>query len=256
MVTSQNGINLIKQFEGCRLTSYKDAVGVWTIGYGHTLRVCGGMTITQAQAEYYLKEDLVRFESAVMKYDSKYHWNQNQFDALVSFALNIGSIDQLTANGTRSISEISSKILLYDKAGGKKLSGLTRRRKAEKELFDRGNTSSKTTISTAISKVLYSQKQFVKDVQSCIGAKVDGIAGKETLSKTVTVSQFKNNSHKVVKPLQKYLNYLGYDCGTVDGIAGRKFTQAVKEFQRKNGCVVDGEITTHGNTWKKLLGVK
>lgn len=135
MRTSQNGINLIKQFEGCRLTAYKCAAGVWTIGYGHIAGVKAGQKITQVQAESFLKDDLVKFEQKVMKYNSKYHWNQNQFDALVSFAFNIGSIDQLTANGTRGIKTISQKMLQYNKAAGKVLDGLTKRRKAEQALF-------------------------------------------------------------------------------------------------------------------------
>lgn len=100
----------------------------------------------------------------------------------------------------------------------------------------------------------YSYTEFVKDIQRAIGAKVDGIAGNETLSKTVTVSKKKNNRHAVVKPLQKYLYTLGYiEVGTVDGIAGSKFDSAVKHFQKDNGCVQDGEITARNKTWKKLL---
>ena len=118
MKTSQNGIELIKQFEGCSLTAYKCAAGVWTIGYGHTAGVKSGQAITPAQAEHFLKNDLVKFEKKVEKYDSAYHWNQNQFDALVSFAFNIGSIDQLTANGTRGIHTISQKMLQYNNSGG------------------------------------------------------------------------------------------------------------------------------------------
>ena len=71
-----------------------------------------------------------------MRYNGTYRWNQNQFDALVSFAYNIGNIDQLTAGGKRSIAEISAKIPEYCHAGGKELAGLVRRRAAEKELFD------------------------------------------------------------------------------------------------------------------------
>lgn len=93
------------------------------------------MKITQEQAEELLKKDLAEYEAKVEKYN-KYNWNQNQFDALVSFAYNIGSIDQLTSNGRRSIKTISEKILEYNKAGGKTLEGLVKRRKAEKELFD------------------------------------------------------------------------------------------------------------------------
>lgn len=136
MRISNKGIELIKQFEGCKLKAYKDPAGVPTIGYGHTAGVKMGDAITQEQANELLRDDLVIYEGKVDKYDDKYHWNQNQFDALVSFAYNIGSIDQLTSNGRRSIKTISDKILEYNKAGGKKLEGLVRRRKAEKALFD------------------------------------------------------------------------------------------------------------------------
>lgn len=135
MKTSENGISLIKQFEGCRLQAYKCAAGVWTIGYGHTSGVKSTNVITKEQAEKYLKEDLEKYEKNVEKYNAKYSWNQNEFDALVSFAYNIGSIDQLTANGSRERSTIAEKMLLYNKAGGKELSGLTERRKVERELF-------------------------------------------------------------------------------------------------------------------------
>ena len=87
--TSQNGINLIKQFEGCHLKSYKCPAGIWTIGYGHTAGVYDGMTISQVQAESFLKDDLFKYEEKVNKYYTKYIWTQNEFDALVSFAFNI-----------------------------------------------------------------------------------------------------------------------------------------------------------------------
>lgn len=99
----------------------------------------------------------------------------------------------------------------------------------------------------------YSYKDFVKEVQSAIGAKVDSIAGKETLSKTITVSRRKNSRHAVVRPIQRYLNALGFNCGAVDGIAGKLFDNAVKSFQKANSCVCDGEITARNKTWKKLL---
>lgn len=105
----------------------------------------------------------------------------------------------------------------------------------------------------------YTKKQFIKDVQKAIGAKVDGDAGPETLSKTVTVSVNKNHSHAVVKPLQKYLYTLGYtSVGTADGDAGPKFAKAVNEYQRKvlKYTTLDGEITARGKMWKSLLGLK
>ncbi len=105
--------------------------------------------------------------------------------------------------------------------------------------------------------VSYSREQFVKDVQAATGAKVDGIPGPETFSKTVTLSAEKNDTHAAVKPVQKYLAALGYEeVGAADGIAGPKFTAAVKAFQRDNGCVTDGEITARNKTWRKLLGME
>ena len=97
---SDKCLNLVKEFEGCRLTAYRDEVG-----------------------------------PLVLEYDKQYNWNQNELDALVSFCYNIGSIKQLTADGTRSKAVVASKILQYNKAGGKVYRGLTRRRKAERELF-------------------------------------------------------------------------------------------------------------------------
>ena len=144
MRTSQTGIDLIKEFEGCRLDAYKCPAGVWTIGYGHTTGVTAGQKISKAQAEAYLRADLEKYEEKVEKYEDRYRWTQNEFDAMVSFAYNLGSIDKLTANGTRSKAVIAEKILLYNKAGGKVLAGLTKRRQAEQELFLAGkkeNTS-------------------------------------------------------------------------------------------------------------------
>lgn len=153
---SQAGIDLIKEFEGCYLKAYKDPVGVWTIGYGITnsdksitgTTISAGLTISQKTADEWLRNSLnKKYLPYVLKYDDKYDWNQNELDALVSFAYNIGSIDQLTAKGTRSKSTIASKILQYDKAGGKVLRGLTRRRRAEHDLFLKksSSTSEKTT---------------------------------------------------------------------------------------------------------------
>lgn len=103
----------------------------------------------------------------------------------------------------------------------------------------------------------YTQEQFIRDVQKACGAAVDGIAGPETFSKTVTLSAQKNSRHAVVKPVQKWLMELGYpEVGEADGIAGPMFTAAVCAFQKANKCWVDGEITARNKTWKKLLGMK
>lgn len=102
----------------------------------------------------------------------------------------------------------------------------------------------------------YRLEDFVRDVQSATGSKVDGIAGPETLSNTLTVSAILNRKHPVVYYIQRRLKALGYtEVGTIDGVAGGKFTAAVKHFQKDNGCAKDGEITAREKTWKKLLGM-
>lgn len=98
---------------------------------------------------------------------------------------------------------------------------------------------------------------FVKEIQKACGATVDGIAGKETLSKTVTLSASKNRTHPMVKAVQKRLYVLGYtQVGEADGVAGTKFREAVIAFQKDNGCAADGEITARNKTWRKLLGME
>ena len=90
----QAGLALIKQYEGCRLAAYRCAAGVWTIGYGHTAGVHSGMTITQAQADAYLQQDIAKFAGYVNNpayVPITANLNQNQFDALVSFAFNLGA---------------------------------------------------------------------------------------------------------------------------------------------------------------------
>ena len=135
---NKSGLNLIKKYEGCRLTSYICPAGVLTIGYGHTGKdVKPNQTITKKKAISLLKKDLARFERHVQSYNYIYEWTDNEFSALVSFAFNIGNIDQLTAYGTRTRSQIRTAMLKYVKANGKTLAGLVKRRKAELKLFNR-----------------------------------------------------------------------------------------------------------------------
>lgn len=108
---------------------------------------------------------------------------------------------------------------------------------------------------TKSSSTKYTHSKFLSDLKTILKLKSNASA-KTILSKTITVSSTKNRTHKIVLPLQKYLNSLGYDCGKADGIAGTKFHAAVKSFQKKNKCVVDGEITARNATWKALLKIK
>ena len=120
---------------------------------------------------------------------------------------------------------------------------------------EKSTTSTSTSTSSSST---YTKIQFIKDIQKAIGASVDGIAGSETLSKTITVSASKNSNHAVVKPIQKYLYAIGYTVvGTADGNAGQLFTKAVNQYQKKvlKYSSQDGEITAKGNMWKSLLGM-
>lgn len=139
MKISENGINLIKQFEGCVLHAYKcvPSEEYYTIGYGHYgADVQADQTITQETAESMLRDDIKRYETLVNIYQGRYNFNQNEYDAMVSFCYNIGSLDQLTQNGKRTKKEIADAMLLYiHDAGGNELEGLINRRKAERDLF-------------------------------------------------------------------------------------------------------------------------
>ena len=134
MKINEEGLELIKSFEGCKLVAYKCPAGVWTIGYGHTAGVHEGMVINQAQADNMLKSDMKKYEKYVTD-NVKLELNENQFSALVSFCYNCGVGNLRTLVKGRTSSQIAEGILLYNKASGKVLNGLIRRRKAERELF-------------------------------------------------------------------------------------------------------------------------
>lgn len=140
MKISAEGLSLIKKFEGCELEAYKCSAGVWTIGYGHTKGVEEGMTITKDQAEEMLLEELVEYERAV---EEAVHnqLDQCMFDALVSWTYNLGptnlnSSTMLKVLNAGEYDEVPSQIKRWNKAGGKVLEGLIRRREAEALLFE------------------------------------------------------------------------------------------------------------------------
>lgn len=141
---SKVGIDLIKSFEGCYLKAYKCPAGVWTIGWGTTEPIDGvkpheGMVITQKQADELLIKNLKGYENAVNEYVI-YSINQNQFDALVSFAYNCGNGALKTSTLLKKLNAgdvhgAANEFLRWNKANGKVLNGLTRRREAERKLF-------------------------------------------------------------------------------------------------------------------------
>lgn len=137
--TNDAGIELIKGFEALRLKAYQDSVGVWTIGWGHTGGVKRGQVITEAEAEKFLRDDLGDSEKGVEDALTE-DVTDNQFAACVSLTFNIGvsafrksSIAKFINAGDVVLA--ADRFLLYNKAGGKVLAGLTRRRKAERALY-------------------------------------------------------------------------------------------------------------------------
>lgn len=143
MKTSQKGIDFIKRHEALKLHAYKDAVGVWTIGYGHTLTAKQGMVITEAEAEKLLIQDLKTAEDEINKH--LLPLKQHQFDSLTSFVFNvgIGSFRRSTLLKRLKIDinhpDIINQFNRWVYGGGKILPGLVRRRKEEANLYINGD---------------------------------------------------------------------------------------------------------------------
>lgn len=207
----QAGLALIKQFEGCRLIAYQCSAGVWTIGYGHTAGVHKGMKITQAQAEEYLKHDVAKFEKYVnnpsyVPFTDKL--NQNQFDALVSFAFNLGQGNVKKLCTGRVMNQIPSAMQQYCKAAGKTLPGLQRRRKAEAALYN-------------------------KKVESCTGVTTTTVKEREDYSMNTIKKGSKGKSVKVWQII------IGT---TADGNFGSGTENMTKTWQKNHGLTVDGIV--------------
>ena len=227
MRVSKKCIEMVKEFEGCYLEAYQDVVGVWTIGFGITSSdkaitgksIHKGMKISQETAERWLEESLnKKYLPLVLKYQTTYGFNTSQIDALVSFAYNIGNIDQLTGYGTRSIALIESRILLYNKAGGKTLNGLGRRRQAELKMFQGG-------------KKLY-----------------DG-----AWPKLPSRGYFQlDDKGKEVEKLQMLLCWLDlFENDQIDGVYGPKTEKAVKELQKIVKTTRNGKFGSKCLPWCK-----
>ena len=140
MKISQEGISLIKKFEGCEYNAYKCAADVLTIGYGHTKDVKEGDLVTQQEAENLLTKDLEEFEGYVLD-AVEMPMSQYQFDAMVSWTFNLGpnnlkSSSMLKVLNKGNYEDVPAQIKRWNKAGGKVLEGLIRRREAEALLFE------------------------------------------------------------------------------------------------------------------------
>ena len=140
MTYSQTGLNLTEQFEGCRLTAYRDGGGVLTIGYGHTRHVQAGDVITQDQADKFLLADVSDAADAVNDYVTV-DLTQNQFNGLVDFAFNCGvgafkGSTLLKLLNAGQIEAACAQLARWNQDGGVVVAGLTRRRQAEQVLFN------------------------------------------------------------------------------------------------------------------------
>lgn len=216
LTTSDKGIALIKRFEGLRLTAYRCAAGVWTIGWGHTKGVRKGMKISKAAAESYLRQDLTCFERYVNS--SRYvpfQPTQAQFDALVSFAFNCGAGNLRTLCKGRTARQVTDAMLLYRKAGGKVNAGLVERRRAERALF------------------LGGEKHI-----GGVTKKIQEEHNMDTLKK--------GDKGQQVRCLQKLMGGIA-----VDGVFGAKTEDAVKAWQRLHKLTVDGVVGP--KTWAAIL---
>ena len=139
MNTSTEGLALIKKFEGLELEAYKCAAGVWTIGYGHTKDVSEGDSWTEQEANDALKEELVEFEGYINDLVTC-PLSQNQYDALVSWVYNLGPANLKASTLLKRLNasdydDVPAQLKRWNKAGGKVLEGLIRRREAEALLF-------------------------------------------------------------------------------------------------------------------------
>jgi GH24 family phage-related lysozyme (muramidase) len=222
--TNQEGLKLVKSFEGLYLEAYLDPVGVWTIGWGITKGVRSGMKITVAQAEKMLEDELEKFEEAVAD-AVKVQLNDNQFSALVSFSYNVGvrSLSESTLLkllNQGKFQEAADQFPRWDKAGGQSLLGLSRRRRAERALF----------LSQPWEELLNWKPERVLRLAEPGQPLVQG---------------------DEVRQVQQALVKAGFNI-QADGFFGNDTDKAVRQFQQQKGLTVDGIV---GAETRRVLGV-
>lgn len=171
------GLSLIQQWEGLKLTAYKDVAGIWTIGYGHTSAtgsptVTPGMTITKAEASRILLKDLAKFEARVEEL-VKVPLTDNQFAVLTSFDFNAGALHKSTLLkklNKGDYNAVPGELAKWVNAGGKKVQGLVNRRAAEAGLWAKGAFVSSNTVTATT-------KADKTDVVAIGGAGAAGVGG-------------------------------------------------------------------------------
>ena len=222
--TNQEGLKLVKSFEGLYLEAYPDPVGVWTIGWGATKGVRRGMKITVAQAETMLQDELEEFEAAVAD-AVKVQINDDQFSALVCFSYNVGARALFESTLLKLLNqgkfqEAADQLPRWDKAGGQSLLGLSRRRRAERALF----------LSQPWEEFLHWEPERVLRLAESGQPLVQG---------------------DDVRQVQQALVKAGSNI-QVDGFFGNDTDKAVRQFQQQKGLTVDGIV---GAQTQKVLGL-
>ncbi|MEA3639925.1 MAG: glycoside hydrolase family protein [Lamprobacter sp.] len=231
MNISEAGIELIKRFEGVKLQAYDDGVGVITIGYGHTKGVRWGDTITQDEAENLLQEDLEQFERCVTD-AVDVPLNQNQYDALVSFAFNVGCgalrrSTLLTKLNAGDYQGAADQLLRWNRGGGKVMRGLVLRRQAERELF----------LSEPFKSPDYEDR--IREVEPT------------PFNDCQVLALSEGDKGPCVQRLQMALNrWSGTRVLTPDGIFGFITQGVVRQFQFQKELTRDGVVGPH--TWRAL----
>lgn len=224
MRTSTAGLNLIKSFEGLELAAYLCPAGVWTIGYGHTSAagappVVAGMRITPDDAVAILRTDLTKYENAVSN-AVKVRLSQNQFDALVSLCYNIGPEAFRKSSLVKKLNRgeyeaVPAALMAWNKAKGRELPGLTRRRRAEAKLW-RGINSAQP-LAVAESRIEPDPPQPKKSIVQSREANTAAIAGATATIAAVgeTSGHLKSASDNLGVPLVAIFIVIAIACGAI-----------------------------------------
>ena len=235
MNISERGLNLIKSYEGCRLTAYKpvQTEQYYTIGWGHYgPDVYAGMSITQDQADNMLREDVKYYADAVDRYNSRFNFTQEEFDALTSFTYNcgVGSL-QAVMSCCNTKQEIAEECKLYNKGGGIILAGLVRRREEEYQLFMSGEYVDATS------------NDNVNSVESHI------VVAGDTLSEIAT----KYNT--TYQELAKINNISDPNSIYVGQIIQLKASNNVQTYTVQSGDTLSGIAAKFGTTYQSLASI-
>lgn len=290
-LVSEQCINFVKQFEGFCADVEPDCVGVPTLGYGMTGQEIAGLShVTEEQATQLLRNHINNEYAAPLKNDLDsrgVHLNQNQFDALVSMAYNVGvdsvlgsTLYRNVCQGVRDVNTITQDFCMWDKAGGRTLEGLLRRRKSEAAMFfGSGNIQSNVSNqSVSDSSIANLQRELnslinanlvvdgltgpatnaaVKEFQSLMGLAADGIAGINTWSAINQIRSYPTDG--ITYPHYEYATrWIQWRIGTtIDGVFGSGTAQRVKDFQQSiddthgENLSVDGIVGKE--TWRCMF---